>query len=203
MVRICLFFIWWAMASPALAEQSYFVMEQQRSTNLTPFHKWTGVLSRHDAQQSETPTTYARWQKMLESLRGKTQQEQLKQVNAWGNEHPYIIDQLNWGLQDYWETPLEFIDVSGDCEDYAITKYYSLRALGVSDEKMRIMIVQDLNLGGIIHAVLGVYEGDTLWILDNQNEQVMPASRILHYVPVYGVNGQAWWRYLPKNRGSI
>lgn len=135
---------------------------------------------------------------MLESLAGKSLRTQLEKINDWGNKHPYIVDQLNWGLEDYWETPYEFMTVNGDCEDYAIAKYYSLRALGVSEDKMRIMIVQDLNLGGVIHAILGVYDDDEMIILDNQIDQIMPAMKIYHYRPIYGVNENHWWAYTPK-----
>jgi predicted transglutaminase-like cysteine proteinase len=120
-------------------------------------------------------------------------------VNDWGNKHPYIIDQLNWGMEDYWQTPYEFMTINGDCEDYAITKYYSMRALGIPEDRLRIIVLQDFNLGGIIHAVLGVYDEDgDLYILDNQIKQVMPALKIYHYRPIYGVNEHWWWAYTPK-----
>jgi predicted transglutaminase-like cysteine proteinase len=61
---------------------------------------------------------------------------------------------------------------------------------------MRIIIVQDFNLGGIIHAILGVYgDNDELFILDNQIDQVMPAMKIYHYRPIYSVNEDWWWAY--------
>jgi predicted transglutaminase-like cysteine proteinase len=63
---------------------------------------------------------------------------------------------------------------------------------------MRVIILQDLNLGGIIHAVLGIYEGDELYILDNQIKQVIPARKIYHYKPIYAINEDNWWRYVPR-----
>lgn len=125
--------------------------------------------------------------------------QQLVAVNKWGNAHPYIEDNINWGMEDYWETPREFVDISGDCEDYAISKYYLLRAAGFSADDLRIIILEDLNLGGIIHAVLGVYVNDVLYILDNQSREVMEALSIYHYRPIFGINEQAWWAYYPKN----
>ena len=196
----CLFF------SPAYAgKPSYFTMGETQSTNLTPFPKWTGMRERFDDQKKIPleecgstdfhPCTIAEWDKMITNTRNKPLSEQLKTVNDWSNKHPYIVDQLNWGMEDFWETPHEFISVSGDCEDYAIVKYYSLRALGVPEEAMRIIIVQDLNLGGIIHAILGVYDDSKLVILDNQIKQVMPALKIYHYRPIYSLNAEHWWAY--------
>lgn len=139
------------------------------------------------------------WKNFIESLKEKSLDAQLEEINNWSNKHPYIVDQLNWGVNDYWETAYEFMEISGDCEDYAISKYYSLRALGVPADRMRIIIVQDLNLGGIIHAILGVYDDDDkIMILDNQIKQVIPALKIYHYRPIYGVNENNWWTYQPN-----
>jgi predicted transglutaminase-like cysteine proteinase len=190
------------------AKNSYFDMTSTQSSNLKPFPKWTGMRSRYSTQSKVSdslcgkvrfhPCSIKQWKALLASIRSDSLSDQLKTVNDWANEHPYIEDQVNWGMEDYWETPHELIDVSGDCEDYAITKYYSLRALGISPDRLRVIIVQDLNLGGIIHAILGVYDGDELYILDNQIKQVMPAMKIYHYRPIYGVNEASWWAYYPN-----
>lgn len=198
-----------AIASPAYARTSYFDMSETASTNLRPFPKWTGVIDRFAKQRlipdsmcdkvQYHPCVLIEWRKFTSELRDEPLATKLEKINDWGNEHPYIVDQLNWGMVDYWETPYEFMEVNGDCEDYAIAKYYSLRAAGVPADKMRIIIVQDLNLGGIIHAILGVYDGDTLYILDNQIKQVREAMSIYHYRPIYGTNENEWWRYYPNN----
>ncbi len=196
-------------SAPASAARiSYFDMTSKRSDNLVPFPKWTGVVTRFDKEKKQPesecdqrqyhPCVIKEWSAMLDEVREKSFRDQLDAINEWGNAHPYIIDQLNWGMEDYWETPYQFMEVNGDCEDYAIAKYYSLRALGLPDDRMRIIIVQDLNLGGIIHAILGVYDGDELLILDNQSKQVIPALNIYHYRPIYGVNHEWWWAYYPK-----
>jgi predicted transglutaminase-like cysteine proteinase len=190
------------------ADRSYFDMDEVRSTNLVPFPKWNKMVSRYGVQKKArsedcgktrfNPCEAVQWREFIRSIESKPLQAQIEEVNDWSNKHPYVEDQLNWGLNDYWETPLEFMEINGDCEDYAISKYYSMRALGLSADKMRIIIVQDFNLGGIIHAVLGVYDHDELYILDNQIKQVMPAMRIYHYRPIFGINENAWWAYTPR-----
>lgn len=190
----------------AAASRSYFSMSATRSENLKPFPKWTSTLKRFDEQKKldedkcDTvefhPCAIKSWKEMIASVEGKNLHQQLDVINSWANEHPYIVDQLNWGMEDFWETPHEFISVNGDCEDYAIAKYYSLKALGVSLDNMRIIIVQDFNLGGIIHAILGVYDNKgEMYILDNQIDDVMPAMKIYHYRPIYSVNEDWWWAY--------
>lgn len=197
-----------AALAPGNARNSYFVMSETRSDNLKPFPKWTGMMRRYGDQKDISdeqcdkieyhPCVIKEWKKLVQSLPEKPMREKLHAVNDWGNKHPYIIDQLNWGMEDYWETPYEFMSVNGDCEDYAIAKYYSLRAAGVPSDDMRIIVVQDFNLGGIIHAILGVYDDGNLYILDNQIKPVMPALKIYHYRPIYGVNEDWWWAYSPR-----
>ncbi len=190
---------------------SFFDMQEKRSDNISPFPKWTGMMARYEDQKlyqedSEcgkarfNPCSILQWKAMLDELQDEPFREQLQQVNAWSNQHPYIEDQINWGLEDYWETPNEFMEISGDCEDYAISKYYSLRALGISADRLRVIILQDLNLGGVIHAVLGVYTPDgELLILDNQSQRVTRALKIYHYRPIFGINENSWWAYYPNN----
>lgn len=189
---------------------SFFDMSEKRSDNVSPFPKWTGMVVRYDEQEAYSedgecgklrffPCSVLQWQDMVENLQGQPLMDQLNQVNDWSNEHLYIEDQINWGLDDYWETPHEFMEISGDCEDYAISKYYTMRALGVSADRLRIIILQDLNLGGVIHAVLGVYgKNDELFILDNQSKRVTPALKIYHYRPIFGINENSWWAYYPR-----
>jgi predicted transglutaminase-like cysteine proteinase len=189
------------------AKHSYFVMTESKSSNLRPFPKWTGMMERQIAEnklpdeecgkQKFHPCVVKDWRALISEIKEKPLRDQVESINRWANDHPYIVDQLNWGMEDFWVTPYEFMAISGDCEDYAIAKYYSLRALGVPEDQMRIMIVQDFNLGGIIHAILGIYVDDELLILDNQIKQVMPAMNIYHYRPIYGVNESWWWAYTP------
>lgn len=191
------------------APRSYFDMSEVYSSDITPFPKWTGMMGRFLQARDVPddicgtvrfhPCSVKDWKRMVEGLKGKPLRAQLERVNDFGNAFPYITDQVNWGMEDYWETPYEFFDISGDCEDYAISKYYSMRALGVPADKMRIMIVQDFNLGGVIHAILGVYGDGTLYILDNQIKQLIEARSIYHYKPIYGINEQGWWAYHPRS----
>ena len=70
----------------------------------------------------------------LDTLRDLPRPEQLKAVNRYANTRDYVLDIDNYGLEDYWAVPREFLYNDGDCEDYAITKLFSLRWLGYPDE---------------------------------------------------------------------
>jgi len=108
------------------------------------------------------------------------------------NARADILDLVNWGVEDYWATPGQCLQRNGDCEDYAIAKYMSRRALGVPPEAMRIVVLKDRNLG-IGHAVLAVTLGADTPIFDNQISTVVRHLRIRHYRPIYSINETAWW----------
>jgi predicted transglutaminase-like cysteine proteinase len=108
-----------------------------------------------------------------------------------------VLDFDNYGLEDYWAIPHEFLFNGGDCEDYAITKLLSLRWLGYSADKLRIVVLQDTNLR-IAHAVLAFGADDDILILDNQVEEVLSHQSIVHYVPVYSVSEFQWWMHAPQ-----
>lgn len=206
-ISLILFLLASLSSAPALAAPGLenFSGKEVPSSNLKPFPKWTGTLERYfnqqklSAQTCDTgkfnPCQLNEWRDIIANLQKKPRKAQLDAINHYINTVRYILDPVNWGMADYWATPNEFFDVDGDCEDYAIAKFMSLRALGIPNEDMRIMIVRDMNLGGIIHGILAVrLEGET-YILDNQIEQVIPARKIYHYTPVYSINETTWWRH--------
>ena len=123
--------------------------------------------------------------------------EQLNAVNQFANEHEYILDIENYGMDDYWATPKEFLYNNGDCEDYAIIKMLSLKKLGFDMERIRLVVLQDTNLR-TPHAVLAVESKNDILIMDNQVDEVISHKYILHYVPVYAVNEMKWWMFLPQ-----
>jgi predicted transglutaminase-like cysteine proteinase len=145
------------------------------------------------------PRAAGAWQKLSSELQGKPALEQLRAVTKFFNTWPYRLDKDNYGVEDYWAAPLEFVKNSGDCEDYSIIKYYALRRLGYDPNNMRIVAVQDtiLKLG---HAILAVYVDGRVYILDNQTSGVFEDSRYPQYVPQYSVNEFFKWAHMPQNQ---
>lgn len=192
-------------ANNANAIQSYFINNEVESDNIEMFPKWVEMLAHYDYESHSfdkacgkaqyNTCKLSQWKEFMESLRGKPRLEQMDAVNRFVNAYPYVEDIVNWGMEDYWATIYEFQRKSGDCEDYAIAKFTSLRALGIPNDDMRIDVVQDLNLDGILHAVLIVFTNGKMYILDNQIKQLMLATDIYHYKPVYSINETHWWRH--------
>jgi predicted transglutaminase-like cysteine proteinase len=131
------------------------------------------------------------WTDFLTSAKPLEARAQLDAVNRWANAKPYVEDMTNWALPDYWETPGEFIAHGGDCEDYAIAKYFSLVRLGFSPRDLRIVIVSDSRAHDF-HAVLVARLDGNDWLLDNQLPDVMPLAAEPQYAPVYSLNEQGW-----------
>lgn len=132
------------------------------------------------------------WTNFLSGLRGQAPRAQLRAVNRWANAKPYVEDIANWGLPDYWETPGEFIAHGGDCEDFAIAKYFSLVRLGFPSRDLRIVIVSDSRAHDF-HAVLVARIADTAWLLDNQLGDIVPFTAMPQYTPIYSLNEDGWW----------
>jgi predicted transglutaminase-like cysteine proteinase len=113
-------------------------------------------------------------------------------------QHPYIEDINNWGKSEYWATAFQFLRKSGDCEDFSIAKYMLLKAAGMPVDDMRVVAVRIRSLGGIGHAILVVYQGNTAWVLDNRNQRVLDANLVkLEFQPALSVNEYSWWVHLP------
>ncbi len=113
--------------------------------------------------------------------------QRLRFINTFWNRYPYVTDMKNWGKNDYWAIPSEFLGKSGDCEDYAIVKYYTLLQLGQPIGSMRIVVLKD-TLRKLAHAVLAVEEGGSVYILDNVSNAIVSHDRLSHYVPAYSLN---------------
>ncbi|MCW9045234.1 MAG: transglutaminase-like cysteine peptidase [Alphaproteobacteria bacterium] len=191
--------------SKKITYPSLFGTKEKRSRNFKPFKKWNGALKRYAKEQKglkpgKCKSTkfnqchYDKWQKFLATLKDKDQMTKVKKVNRYMNRARYILDPVNWGKKDYWASPGQFIAKFGDCEDYAIAKYMSLKQLGFKTSEMRVVAVKDMNLK-IGHAVLVVYLNGKALILDNQIKKVVSAKVIKHYIPVFSINEKYWWRH--------
>lgn len=175
--------------------------------SLTPFKRWTAVLERvvHETPAYDEPCALrfrgrciaAEWRQLIRTLDGRARRERIDAVNAFFNRMPYVLDPGNWGASDYWASPLQFLARAGDCEDYAIAKFVTLRQLGFGNDELRLVVLDDLNLG-IAHAVLVVADGDRLLVLDNQIPDVVDSRRILHYKAIYSINEDRWWLHRGK-----
>ena len=156
-------------------------------------------LERPGESGSETVTA---WRQLLDESRLLAVDEKLQAINQLFNRRlRSTTDQAVWGLPDYWATPFEFMRQSqGDCEDFAIAKYFSLLMLGVPPEKLRLIYVRarfgsSSSGNSEAHMVLGYYAdpaGEPL-ILDNLVNIIRPAASRPDLSPVFSFNTQGLW----------
>lgn len=143
------------------------------------------------------------WQSLINHSKGLSDREKLTIVNTFFNTNVlFVSDQVLWHKEDYWATPLEFLSIgAGDCEDYSIAKYFTLKQLGIDEEKLRITYVKAINLGQA-HMVLTYFKDkrSVPLVLDNLDTEIKPANQRKDLVPVYSFNGDGLW--LAKARGG-
>ena len=136
------------------------------------------------------PTT---WMQFKSQAKAKQGLDLLRFVNKFWNQSRYILDIKNWGIDDYWATPAEFSKKSGDCEDYAIVKYFTLKELGFPQNRLRIVALTSSLHNNQGHAVLVVYLDNDAFVLDNLSDKVLSHSQIPHYNPQFSVNETGRW----------
>ncbi len=120
---------------------------------------------------------------------------ELEEFNGYWNRVRYYTDARHWGVTDYWATPVETLASEGaDCEDYAIGKYFSLKAMGIPVQSLRITYVRAVRWNQA-HMVLAYYPESSSdpFILDNLNRGVSRASERPDLIPVYSFNGEDLW----------
>ncbi len=147
------------------------------------------------ARQRATPCRLEDWARILGALRQASPERQIASINEFVNGTDFVEDRDNWGMKDYWSAPGEFFANGGDCEDYVISKYLSLRQLGFRADDLRLVVLIDRNRR-LAHAVLVVELDGRSLVLDNLSDRVRSWSELPHYWPLYSLNEQAVWLHV-------
>lgn len=140
--------------------------------------------------------------KLVDSSMTLDEVGKVRAVNDFFNQIPYYTDMEHWHKNDYWATPIEKLSTNGgDCEDYSIAKYYTLRELGIDEKKLRIMYVKALQWNEA-HMVLAYYPEPSFppLVLDNIKPVLQTADLRKDLIPIYSFNANGL--YLAKAQGS-
>jgi predicted transglutaminase-like cysteine proteinase len=139
-------------------------------------------------------------QEMLQQAAALDEESRLEPINGWFNRRViFRTDDAVGGDSDHWASPLELLHAGhGDCEDYAIAKYFSLVALGTPVARLRLVYVRAQVAGNDAqaHMVLAYYPQPNAepLILDNLVTSVRPASRRPDLTPVFSFNSEGLWQ---------
>lgn len=182
--------------APNPAKAAMFGSGEVRSNDTASFTKWSAVVSRHKQSLRKNSSEIQAWKGEVQELKTASKRNTIIAVNEHFNKKiKYRIDQKVWGKSDYWATPIETAAKGyGDCDDYAIAKYFALKELGFDERNMRLVVLKDKKKNEI-HAVLAVKESGKYYILDNQLSNATPDYQISYYEPIYSINTASWWRH--------
>ncbi len=138
------------------------------------------------------------WEKLLLEAARLPEQARIDKIHRFFQHHlQYETDLQIWGQKDYWATPLETLGTGrGDCEDWAIAKYFSLRLVGIAEPHLRLIYVRHENsTTSEPHVVLGchVAAAAELLILDSRFPRVFPLSRRSDLKPLFSFNSENLW----------
>ena len=144
----------------------------------------------------------AAWQNIINNNASEKVDTKLTKVNDFFNQLIFIDDIKLWGKEDFWATPLEFIGAgAGDCEDFSIAKYFTLRELGIAEHKLRLVYVKAIALDQF-HMVVAYYPtpSSVPLLLDNLDSEIKPATERPDLLPIYSFNANKLW--LMKQKGQ-
>lgn len=196
-----------ALCLPSFAAQTGAVQTRAASflpapaavhNGIASLPQWVNILRKFDenrgtyalcrANPSQCPSQrIAVWQQFIGSAQGHPDFRQIAYVNHWVNRLPYRQDEMIYGDNDHWSTVEEFLDYAGDCEDFAIMKYLTLRQLGFTADQMHIAMVYDV-FSGTDHAFLVVQSDGIEYVLDNRETGTDPALFHARYKPHFTFN---------------
>jgi len=164
------------------------------SPNLPDYSQWQG-------KQTPAERRIAAWRWLITTQFSLPDAEKLTLVNRFINRLVFVSDREHWGQEDYWATPYETVySGGGDCEDFAIAKYFTLKYLQIPDRKMRLVFVRALSLRQS-HMVLVYFatpQSEPL-VLDNLDPTIKPLSQRTDLRPFYSFNAKGFWAIRKKD----
>ncbi len=145
------------------------------------------------------------WRELVVANMDATESEKLARVNAFFNTSTgQAADSAQWNAQDYWASPLQFVARgAGDSEDGAIAKFFTLTALGVPEEKLRMAYTRATFQGNTFAHMVLIYRSAAVQpplVLDNIQTPVLPLTERPELRVVYEFNSTGL--YVPRADGE-
>ncbi|MDP9422344.1 MAG: transglutaminase-like cysteine peptidase [Pseudomonadota bacterium] len=119
------------------------------------------------------------------SLRGQEVLAKLEAVNGYVNGRVrFVDDRVQFGVPDRWLAPADTLGRGrGDCEDFALAKRAMLRAAGVPERDLYLVVLRDLSRRAD-HAVLVVRAAGRFLVLDNGTDRIVDSADVADYKPM-------------------
>ena len=212
--QAALLLVFW-LAVPGAADQpfakGYRLDDQGYLGAAKAWPAWWAVLETHEKERQELRACIdqaencQRYLKgvgtLLRRARDLTEEQQIRLVNRYVNRRFYRRDRskavaeavASERLRNHWTTLAGFMKNGGDCEDYATTKYFLLRELGIPAERLRVLVVFERGSREYHAVVAARLPDDAVWLLEIDNS--ISRNRHAGYRFVYAVNEQSIWEY--------
>src|SRR5262245_54241810 len=152
-----------ATATAQAASSPFAQSSERRFDALLRLPQWQQILRQLPQQEAQVRACMRglicadpgalRLATITERSLGQSRDIQIEEVNSAINHEPYREDREQFGRDDVWQTPVSFARQGGDCEDYAIAKYFVLRLLGFTDANLRVVVLTRDNWEQV-HALL-------------------------------------------------
>lgn len=187
-------------ASAALGATGYsFDAPGQYLTRAIDYPRWAALWSRHldqtpaiDACLGDATACSDRLKGYREIVLGSRKlsaERKMILVNRFINGRHWRIES---GAHDDWRTLTDFLSFGGDCEDYAIAKYFALRQVGFAADDVRVAIAKDWETRAY-HAVTVVRVDGQIYFLDVDGA---PRHNPSGYRFLFSINENSVWDHV-------
>lgn len=102
------------------------------------------------------------------------------------NQFNFVDDIVHCQQEDYWAIPLQRLVTRGrDCEDLALAKHFTLSAMGMKEDKLRLTCIKALTIckAHMVGSYFKQSNAEPL-VMDNSHTTIMPASQHKDLSPV-------------------
>ena len=132
------------------------------------------------------------WLSFVESARDLEEFDLFLAVNSFiNNEVRFQSDSSLAAVLDDWVTPASLVNgARGDCEDFALAKFWMLEMLGIDRSDLYVVVVQDEAVH-LPHAYLAVRSGGEIWLLDSRTNRPLLPEELEGIVPVVTIGHAA------------
>lgn len=163
---------------------------------------WNNYLSNNKAPAHfYSNKHYKMWKEVVEKNKDQSEVKKVRAVERFFDRNfGFISDIKQHSKKDYWQTLQETLFYEkGDCEDFAIAKYITLRILGVSESSLKILYLKPYpsnisNLHPAPHMVLKYSNQDLEFILDNRPQRPSRFYRESYHF-LFEFNEKSLWKY--------
>lgn len=128
---------------------------------------------------------FNKYNKIQKKIQNFSTIKKLNYINSFFNKILPMSDYAKYKTDDYWSTPKEFlIEGRGDCEEYAISKYFALKDTGIDINKLFLSIVKVKGKTNY-HMVLLYFKTKESMplVLDNLSFRVLPFDKRIDLLP--------------------